>query len=97
MTELTFLITMGLLVGLNVFVLLLHQHERHKGMERELILIKAVKSETGMELKSIEDSPADMRKRMTIENDLADKAEKLEEWKAERVKREDDDKPVHVQ
>ena len=57
-------------------------------MERELILVKALKSETVQELKFAEESPSDNRKRMKIEDDLAIKAEKLEEWKAARKKEE---------
>ena len=88
MSELTFLIIVGVLVGLNVFTLLLHQHERHRGMERELVLVKALAADNLQELQYAQESPADNRKRMTIENDLAGKAEKIEEWKAERAERE---------
>ncbi len=84
MNEWTVLITIGLLLGLNVFTLVLNQHERNKGMERELMLVKALAAENIQELHYAEESPADIRKRMKIEGDLSVKAEKLEEWKAAR-------------
>jgi len=78
MNSITYIISICAFALMNVFTLILMQVERHKSSEREMRLVKALIAQNVFELKSAEESPADVHKRMKIENDLAVKAEKLE-------------------
>ena len=94
MNEFVMLIMNGSLMGLVVFVLILNQLDRKKGIERELLLIKGVLANSAPELQLAQDSPKDLSNRMKLENDLATKAVKLEEAKKERGEGPEDSYPV---
>ena len=77
MTDLIFLTTNVVLGGLVLFVLIMNQMDRKKGIEREMRLIKAIIAQNTSELMASQESPKDTQKRMKLENDLAEKAQKI--------------------
>jgi hypothetical protein len=68
-----------ILGALNALLLVYHQIERKKSIEREMKLIKAVLSQNVQELQMAEESPEESIKRTRLENDLAIRAEQLQQ------------------
>lgn len=63
--------------GFNVMLLVYHQVERKKSIEREMKLIKAILCNNVQELQMAEESPGELQDRLKIENDLVIKEEKI--------------------